>query len=184
MKKLTLSLLVAFFALVLASCSSNPTKVTVDNFKSQAKSLVEKPVIIKGVASHICQHSGRKLFLASANGGDELVTVFTNKDMNPFDKKTIGKTYTVKGIVKITQTIDEDYLNKWEDEVNDRINNGETVEEEGHCGTENKAAGIEVAENADNEELAQIKAFRKKLNENNGEPIVFYHIECQSFEIN
>lgn len=186
MKKLALSLLVAFFALALASCSeeaSKPTEVTVENFKSQAKDLVDKEVTITGVAKHICQHSGRKLFLAPENGGDELVTVFTNKDMNPFDKETIGKTYTINGIVKITQTIDEEFLNKWEDEVNDRINNGEAVEEEGHCGTENKAAGIEVAENAENKELAQIKAYRKKLEENNGKPLVFYHIECNSFEI-
>ena len=183
MKKLTLSLLVAFFALVLASCSSNPTEVTVENFKSQAKDLVEKEVTITGVAKHICQHSGRKLFLAPLTESEELVTVFTNNDMQPFDKETIGKTYTVNGIVKITETIDENYLDKWEDEVNEQLMKGETMEEEGHCGTEAKAAGVEVSEKEGNPQLLQIKAYRKKLAENNGEPLVFYHIECNSYEI-
>ncbi len=184
MKKSTLSLLVAFFALFVASCSK-PTNVSVENFKQQASKLVDKEVSITGIATHICSHSSRKLFLTSENGGEELVTVFTNPDMKPFDKETIGKVYTVRGTVKITQTIDEDYLNKWEDEVNEQLMKGETAEE-GHCGTENKAAGIEIDENdeGDNAQLLQIKAFRKKIEKNNGEPIVFYHIECNSFEIN
>ena len=184
MKKLIASLATALLVVFFMASCSKTTEVTVENFKSQAKNLVDKKVTITGVANHICSHSGRKLFLVSPNGGEEMVTVFTNKDMKPFDKETIGKTYTVNGIVKITQVIDEEYLNKWEDEVNDQINAGNAVEEESHCGTENKAAGIEVEEGRDdNPQLLQIKAFRKKLEENNGEPIVFYHIECNSFEI-
>lgn len=183
MKKLFATLAAALFMIAIMVSCGKQSNVTVENFKSQAKELVNKEVTITGVASHICSHSGRKLFLASENGGEDLVTVFTSKDMKPFDKETIGKVYTVKGIVKITQTIDEQYLDNWEKDVMEQIAKGETVEEESHCGTENKAAGIEVDENAENAELAQIKAFRQKIEENNGEPLVFYHIECNNFEI-
>lgn len=182
MKKSTLTLLFAFFALLFASCNK-PANVSVENFKQQAAGLVDKEVTITGVASHICSHSGRKLFLASKDGGEELVTVFTNPDMKPFDKETIGKVYTVRGIVRTTQTIDEEYLNTWEAQVNEQLMKGDVLEEESHCGTENKAAGIETDDNGDNSIMLQIKAFRKKLEENNGKPIVFYHIECYSFEI-
>ena len=182
MKKLLSALAALIVVFVMASCCGNkPTEVTVANFKEQAKNLVDKPVVITGVANHICSHSGRKLFLAEEGNDDVIVMVFTNKDMQPFDKETIGKTYTVNGIVKITQTIDEEYLNKWEDEINEQLAKGE-VEEEGHCGHESKAAGIETNENAENPQLMQIKELRKKIEET-GEPIVTYHIECTSYTI-
>lgn len=183
MKKLLSALAALVVVLVMASCNCNkPTEVTVANFKSQAKSLVDKEVVITGVANHICSHSGRKLFLAEEGNDDEIVMVFTNKDMKPFDKETIGKTYTVNGIVKITQTIDEEYLNKWEDEVNAQLAQGKEVEEEGHCDHESKAAGLDSHSCDENPQLMQIKELRKKIAET-GEPIVTYHIECTSFEI-
>lgn len=182
MKKFLSVLAATLIVLVMASCNCNkPTEVTVANFNTQAKSLVDKEVVITGVANHICSHSGRKLFLAEEGNDKDIVMVFTNPDMKPFDKETIGKTYTVNGIVKITQTIDEDFLNKWEEEVNEQIAKGE-AEAEGHCDHENKAAGIDSQENAENPQLAQIKALRAKIAET-GEPIVTYHIECNSFEI-
>ena len=167
----------AFFS----SCSNN--SVSINDFATKAKDLVGQEVTIKGVAQHICSHSGRKLFLSATEGGETLVTVFTNPDMKPFDKETIGKAYTVKGIVKITNTIDEGYLQEWERQVNASIAKGEAQEAEGHCGTENKEAGIEVDNNIENPELAQINAFRKKIEENNGQPLVFYHVECNSVEV-
>ena len=176
----------------MASCSKTTT-VTVENFKQQAAKLVNKEVVITGVANHICSHSGRKLFLVSENGGDEMVTVFSSPDMKPFDKETIGKTYTVKGIVKITQTIDIDYLNAWENEVLEKMKDAVAVdaelvealiEDESHCDTEAKAAGIVINESDEQKDLAQIKAFRNKIMENDGKPLVYYHIECNSFEIN
>ena len=182
MKKLLSAFSALFMVFVITSCCKTTT-ITVENFKQEAPKFVDKEVTITGVANHICSHSGRKLFLVSENGGDDMVTVFTNPDMKPFDRETIGKTYTVKGIVKITQTIDNEYLDKWEEEVLAQITEGMPQEEESHCGTENKAAGIEVDENAENPQIAQIKAFRNKIAENNGEPLVFYHIECNSFEI-
>ncbi len=186
MKKVLSSLAALIVVLVMASCCGNkPAEVTVANFKAQAKQYVDKEVVITGVANHICSHSGRKLFLAEEGNDDEIVMVFTNPDMKPFDKETIGKTYTVNGIVKITQTIDNEYLDNWEKEVKEQIAAGEAEEE--HCDHEAKAAGIEKAgcdkeAAAENPQIAKIKALREKIAET-GEPIVTYHIECTSFEI-
>ncbi len=182
MRKLLLSVAAAVMALFMMSCGAKVNEVSVDDFGSKAKDMVGQEVSIKGVANHICSHSGRKLFLVSPEGGDAMVTVFTNPEMKPFDKETIGKTYTVNGTVKITQTIDSEYLDEWEAEVMKAIEEGQVPEEE-HCGTEAKAAGLEVDEQAENQELAQIKQLRARIEANNGEPIHFYHVECNSFTI-
>ena len=181
MKKVLLSLSTLLIAVFMIACGSKSTTITVESFKDQAPSLVDKQVTITGVAKHICQHSGRKLFLAESEDGETMVKVFTGKDMDPFDKTTIGKTYTVNGIVKISQTIDNAYLDDWEKEVKESIEKGEVEEE--HCGTESKANGIEADVNTENPQLAQIAAMRKKIAENGGNPLVFYHIECTSYEM-
>ena len=180
MKRLLLSTVAAVMALFMMSCGAKVNEVSIKDFSAKAKDFVGQEISIKGVANHICSHSGRKLFLVSPEGGDAMVTVFTNPEMKPFDKETIGKTYTVNGTVKITQTIDNEYLDEWEAEVMKAIEEGIVAEEE-HCGTEAKAAGLEVDEQAENQELAQINQLREKIKANNGEPIHFYHVECNSF---
>ncbi|MCQ2318192.1 MAG: hypothetical protein MJZ90_04650 [Bacteroidales bacterium] len=182
MKKLLLSAAAAIMALFMMSCGTKTNELSINDFGSKAKDFVGQEVCVKGVANHICSHSGRKLFLVSPDGGDAMVTVFTNPEMKPFDRETIGKTYTVNGVVKITQTIDNEYLDAWEAEVLKAIEEGQMPEEE-HCGTEAKAAGLEVDEQAENQELAQIKQLRARIEANNGEPIHFYHVECNSFVI-
>lgn len=182
MRKLFLTITAAIMTLFMVSCGTKTAEVSVDDFGAKAKELVGKQVVIKGVATHICSHSGRKLFLVSPDGGDAMVTVFTSPEMKPFDKETIGKTYTVTGTVKITQTIDNAYLDAWEAEVMKAIEAGEVAEEQ-HCGTEAKAAGLEVEENAENQELSQIKQLRAKIEANGGEPLYFYHVECSDFQI-
>lgn len=169
--------------LFMISCGG-PTanEVSVKDFGAKAKGLVGQEVSIKGVANHICNVSGRKLFLVSPEGDDAMVTVMTAPEMKPFDKETVGKNYTVNGTVKITQTIDNAYLDAWEAEVMKAIEEGKVAEEE-HCGTEAKAAGLEVDEQAENQELSQIKQLRAKIEANGGEPLCFYHIECNSFTI-
>ncbi|MCQ2317128.1 MAG: hypothetical protein MJZ85_10715 [Bacteroidales bacterium] len=183
MKKLLLSAVAAVMALFMMSCGGpKVNELSIKDFSAKAKDFVGQEVSIKGVANHICSHSGRKLFLVSPDGGDAMVTVFTNPEMTPFDRETIGKTYTVNGVVKITQTIDAAYLDAWEAEVLKAIEEGQMPEEE-HCGTEAKAAGLEVDEQAENQELAQIKQLRARIEANNGEPIHFYHVECNDFNI-
>jgi len=183
MKKFLLSITTAVMALFMMSCCGPKTnEVSVNDFGAKAKELVDQEITITGVANHICSHSGRKLFLVSPENEDVMVTVMTNPEMAPFDKETIGKTYTVKGIVKITQTIDNAYLDEWEAEVLNAIEEG-VVAEEQHCDTEAKAAGLEVNNVDENPQLAQIKQLRERIAANNGEPLYFYHIECNSYVV-
>ena len=100
--------------------------------------------------------------------------------MEPFDRTTTGKTYKVTGKVAITVTIDDAYLNEWEQEVRESgLKEGTHI-----CETEQQAAGIDLKENLDeNPQMQQIKAYREKIAQNGGKPIVQYHIECSEFEV-
>ncbi len=173
-------LLLIVAALMASCCGPKTTELTVEDFNGKAAEYVEKPVTITGVAKHICANSGTKLFLGSPEGGDAMVTVFTGEGMEPFDRTTVGKTYTVNGIVKVTVTIDDAYLDEWEREV---VENG--IREGDHiCETEQQAAGVEIDENEENPQLKQIETYREKIVANGGNPIIQYHVECQSFDIN
>ncbi len=175
MKKI---LLFAFAVLFMTSCNKT-TVVSVEEFATKAGDLVDQTVIVEGVAKHICSNSGRKLFL-STPGKEQLVTVFTGEGMDPFDRTTTGKTYKVTGKVAITVTIDEAYLNEWEQEVRESgLKEGTHI-----CETEQQAAGIDLKENLDeNPQMQQIKAYREKIAQNGGKPIVQYHVECSEFEV-
>ena len=175
MKKI---LLFAFAVLFMTSCNKT-TVVSVEEFATKAGDLVDQTIIVEGVAKHICSNSGRKLFL-STPGKEQLVTVFTGEGMDPFDRTTTGKTYKVTGKVAITVTIDEAYLNEWEQEVRESgLKEGTHI-----CETEQQAAGIDLKENLDeNPQMQQIKAYREKIAQNGGKPIVQYHVECSEFEV-
>ncbi|MDD4848918.1 MAG: hypothetical protein PHR53_09200 [Bacteroidales bacterium] len=171
-----------FLAIVIAcmvSCKNVETPVVnVEEFAQNAATFVDQTVSIKGIAKHICHNSGRKLFLGTENS-EEMVTVMANDPMPIFDVATEGKIYEVEGVVKVSQVIDTTYLNKWEQDI---IENG--VKSDGHvCSTEQKAEGIEIAENDENPELTRINAFREQIKANNGEPLTFYQIDCTSFKI-
>ena len=175
MKKI---LLFAFAVLFMTSCNKT-TVVSVEEFATKAGDLVDQTIIVEGVAKHICSNSGRKLFL-STPGKEQLVTVFTGEGMEPFDRTTTGKTYKVTGKVAITVTIDDAYLNEWEQEVRESgLKEGTHI-----CETEQQAAGIDLKENLDeNPQMQQIKAYREKIAQNGGKPIVQYHVECCEYEI-
>ena len=171
-------LLFAFALLFITSCNKTNV-VSVEEFATKAGDLVDQTIIVEGVAKHICSNSGRKLFL-STPGKEQLVTVFTGEGMEPFDRTTTGKTYKVTGKVAITVTIDDAYLNEWEQEVRESgLKEGTHI-----CETEQQAAGIDLKENLDeNPQMQQIKAYREKIAQNGGKPIVQYHVECSSFEV-
>lgn len=177
MKKfLSLIMLIACFA----SCSSDKApEVKLDEFTQKAPELVDQTITVTGIAKHICHNSGRKIFLTPNLESDVVVNVTAGETIDRFDIESQGKTYKITGVVKVASVIDEAYLDQWEKEV---IEQG--VQEGTHiCATEQQAEGIEIANNEENPQMARIKSYRAKIEENNGEPLIFYHIVCNTFEI-
>lgn len=185
--------LIAIIAVLFAACGSKQTVLTVEEFTTQAPELLDQTVTVKGVAKHICQNSGRKVFLASTADSEQTVTVFTGENMNPFDKTTVGKTYTMTGVVKVLTVIDEEYLNNWESQVRTQIAGG--TGNDHHCSMENGVSEEgTTAENTtteavpdsltlNNPQLKQIEEMRNKIAAQDGKPITMYKIECTSFTV-
>jgi len=90
----------AIAALMLVACQPKQAVVTAGEFSEKAPSLVDQTIILKGTAVHVCQRSGMKLFLADSPEADNIVNVMAQEGQNKFDPETIGKQYTVKGIVR------------------------------------------------------------------------------------
>ena len=182
-----------FYVLVavacLAACNNQPKiqEVAIGDFNKKAPELLDQTVNIKGVANHICHTSFRKLFVGDENS-TEMVTVMAGEGMDNFDVAMEGKKVVVEGIVKVANTIDNAYLDEWEKEI---LESGE-MEGEHTCVTEQKAedAAVGQAENAEtdtivpeNPQLERIKAFRQKIEENGGNPLVFYNMVATSVKV-
>lgn len=174
-------ILLAVMAIAMVSCQSKKNEVKVDEFANRAPEFVDQTISIEGVAQHVCATSGRKLFLGSETS-DESVIVMAGADIDKFDANTIGETYSVEGIVREMVRIDEAYLDEWEKQV---IEMG--VQEGTHiCSSEQKALGIdnpEEIELADNPQMKQIVAYREQIAANNGQPLIFYCVECVKYSL-
>lgn len=170
----------------LAACNNQPKvqEIAVSDFNKKAPELLDKTVTLKGVAKHICHTSFRKLFVGTENS-DEMVTVMAGDDMKDFDLEMEGKNVIVEGIVKVANTIDNAYLDEWEKEI---MESGE-MEGEHTCVTEQKAADAAVGQAEtdtivpENPQLVRIKAYRQKIEENGGNPLVFYNIVGTSVKV-
>ncbi len=170
----------------LAACNNQPKiqEVAVTDFNGKASTLLDQTITIKGTAKHICHTSFRKLFVG-AEGTDEMITVMAGEDMENFDLALEGKNVIVEGIVKVANTIDNAYLDEWEKEIMD---SGE-MEGEHTCVTEQQAEDAAVGQTEtdtiipENPQLARIKAFRQKIEENGGNPLVFYNIMATSVKV-
>ena len=172
---------------VLAACNNQPKiqEIAVGDFNKKAPELLDQTITIKGIANHICHTSFRKLFVGSLDS-EEMVTVMAGENMKDFDLDMEGKNVVVEGIVKIASTIDNAYLDEWEKEI---MESGE-MEGEHTCVTEQKAADAAVgqAEATDtivpeNPQLKRINAYRQKIEENGGNPLVFYNIVGTSVKV-
>lgn len=181
MKKI---LLLTFAIICMIACNRpQPIEMNVEDFNLKAPELLDTLVSFKGIAKHICQNSGRKVFLGPLEGDAEPVTVLINEEMCPFDKNTIGKIYTVKGYVRLTNVFDYEYLDKLTHEI---AENG--LEEDSHiCATELQAAGVDIEKDSanieENPKMKQIQALREAIDKNGGKPIINYHLECISYSL-
>ncbi|MCT4615847.1 MAG: hypothetical protein N4A49_13355 [Marinifilaceae bacterium] len=145
------NLCIIFAAFALLSCNSAKKKSTNDNNNSQevsqtikkagitpiadlfgkSEAFLGKEVKIEGKASHVCQHSGKKLFLENAD--KSLSVQIVRKDELKFENELISKKLVVTGIVKGNK-ISKEEIAKWEAKLKEEA---KKEEEEGHCDTEN-----------------------------------------------
>lgn len=180
MKNLFFVLIVALIAISFTGCKNNAKladegltnlTVTVDSFLASPETWAGKEVVITGTVSHVCKHSGKKLFLFSA---DPKKTVKVNAGGNyaTFDLKYEGTDVEITGTVVEDEKIDANYLNEWEAEIKAEVGD----KDQKTCDAESSAiAGQAKTDSAACEKVAdpyaKVKEFRTKL-EKSGKPYI------------
>lgn len=175
-----LFILIVVAAFVTGSCKNSSNSktadaqnltLTVDSFLVTPEAWAGKEVVIAGTVSHVCKHSGKKLFLF---GADPAKTVKINAGGNyaTFDIKYEGTDVEITGTVVEDEKIDANYLNEWEAEIKAQIGD----KDQKTCNAESSAiagqakADSTAAEKAD-DPYAKVNEFRSKL-EKSGKPYI------------
>jgi hypothetical protein len=171
-------------AMMLASCGSSPeqaktevvevVKISVDDFWNNPGTFVGQEVMIEGVVLHVCQHGGKRMFIAGSDP-DERLQIRPGDDMQPFSVKMEGSFLEIRGIVDELR-IDEPYLVSWENELiadnpdsELKIHRGEEGHEHHH-------------DDEDHEyEWRQIKRYRELIAESGDDHLSFYSVIAGSF---
>lgn len=176
--------LMAIVAVLFASCGSTPEKpkaeaeaieileITVDDFWATPDEFVGKELAVKGVVVHVCQHGGKRMFIAGANPDDRL-QVKAGDEIAAFAVELEGSSVEVKGILDELR-IDEAYLQNWENEL---LAENPESELKIHRGEE----GHEHGEEDPQYEFDQIKNYREQLAETEDDHLSFYSLIANSF---
>lgn len=166
------------------SADSTKTAITVDSFLLTPEAWAGKDIVIAGTVSHICKHSGKKLFLFGANP-EMTVKINAGDNMSTFDIKYEGNDVEISGTVIEDEKIDANYLNEWEAEIKASIDD----KDQKVCNEENKAITGQTSKTAKKDTTvvedpyASVKEFRKKLEESGKTYISIYAIDCKALKV-
>jgi hypothetical protein len=169
-----------FLTVALVSCNMGTKEeatnandtilITVATFDTSAHNYVDRPVWIEGTVTHTCKHGGKRMFLADGNDS-LLVEVTTGPDIVMFDEALIGSRLKVLGILKELR-IDDKYLNEWEAELKQPVENHDAGVHTGEKGHEDQPADAK---------FEQINNYRQQLKDLNTDHLSFYSVEAISF---
>ncbi len=166
--------------------SADSTKVsnvlTVDSFLVAPEKWAGKEVVITGTVSHVCKHSGKKLFLFTANS-EKTVKINAGGSFSTFDIKYEGADVEITGTVIEDEKIDANVLNEMEADIKKMI----ADKNQEACNAENKAISGQTNNKVNTKEItedpfAEIKNLRKKLEESGKTYIPIYGINCKTLK--
>ncbi len=189
MKKIFFLSVIGAIIILLYSTGCNNNKqvvsnvLTVDSFLVSPEKWAGKDVIISGTVSHVCRHSGKKLFLFGADA-EKTVKINAGGEVAAFDVKYEGTDVEITGTVIEDEKIDANYLNEWEAEITKSVED----KDQKVCTEENKAISGQTSDKTANmdtvieDPYAGVKEFRKKLAESGKTYISIYAIECKTIK--
>ena len=187
MKKLFFLLVIGAFVFAFNSgCNNNKqsesTVLSVDSFLVSPEKWAGKDVNITGTVSHVCRHSGKKLFLFGADP-EKTVKINAGGEVSAFDLKYEGLDVEITGTVVEDEKIDANYLNEWEAEIKAKIGDKDLKV----CDADNKAISVQnedkaAAKDTVEDPYASVKEFRKKLEESGKTYISIYAINCKTMK--
>lgn len=154
-----------------AVADSTNLSLTVDSFLASPEAWAGKEIVIAGTVSHVCKHSGKKLFLFGADP-EKTIKINAGGNFATFDIKYEGSDIEITGNVVEDEKIDANYLNEWEAEIKEMVGD----KDQKVCNAENSAiagqTGIDSTSAEKTEDpYADVKEFRNKL-EKSGKPYI------------
>lgn len=114
-----------FLTIIVVACSNdkadnknnetNEKVYTVEDLMSNDFEYKDGLITVKGLCVHICEHSGKKLFIVGNNPDNKLI-IMSSDEIPVFDKKYEGNTLEISGTLE-EERIDMNYLTEWEKEL-------------------------------------------------------------------
>jgi len=146
----------------------NATEVqNVDAILASPDDYTDKTIRISGLVTHVCKHSGQRLHLSSTDS-DKKIRVEATGDISNFQRELEGSNILVQGEFK-KQVINEEYLVKWESELE-----GAKIHSDGEH-DEHEEEGETKAQKS------QIEQLRQRLAETENGEIVSYWIDGKEY---
>jgi hypothetical protein len=153
---------------------------TVDSFLAAPEKWAFNSITITGTVSHVCRHSGKKLFLLGTDA-NSTVKVNAGAEVSGFDVALEGSDVEITGNVVEDSRIDEKYLNDWENEIKTAVDDGSikvcTADGKALTG-QGKKTDVKADSTAVADPYADLKVMRKKLAESGKTYIAVYSIDC------
>ncbi|MEG1616252.1 MAG: hypothetical protein RR202_09120 [Bacteroidales bacterium] len=184
--------IVALVATLFSSCTGKSDKsqtapeaevivYNIDDLLEKSDSLKGQTVQLEGVCTHVCERSGKKLFLMGSDE-DHTIRVEANGEIGTFNPESVNNIVLVKGKL-VEERIDEAYLADWEAQLAADTAEKHGNEGEGGCSTEKKARG----EGETNTTDERITEFRNRIADREAKEgknyLSFYHVVADSYEV-
>lgn len=178
-------LLIVVILCSVFTISANPAssdvakKVLLENLLKDGDSFIGQKVDVSGMVSHICAHTGMKLFFKVPNS-KQTFRVNSTKELGKFSRLCNNHNVQIIGTV-VEMRIDNLYLDNWEKEL---IKSNAEGEGDGETGCQAEKTSFAEKNQSG---VARIKAFRtriearKKMNGKNY--LSFYTITAESYKI-
>ena len=135
--------------------------VCVEDLLAKAETQVDKEVVLKGVITHTCKHSGRRCFVV---GKDQKTTIRVEAKGNigGFNRELIGSEVAIKGTLRENR-LTKEYIDQMEEELNDKQGK----------------ADAETCET----EMKNIQGMRDWMKQNNKDFYSLYYIDGLEYEV-
>ena len=178
---------VVFVLLVLAACGGNQGAEPQAGQEMQAEALpslvpqdlldnpeqyVGQIVTLTGTVQHVCEVTGKRMFLSGPDNPDKTFKVTAGRDIGEFPIELNGSDVTARGEVKV-QKIDQAYLDNWETELSTGVK-----PEAAHQGHGSEGEDHESEEEGARSQLANM---REALAKSGKDQLLFYSLEATEY---
>ena len=148
---------------------------TLQELMATPENFVNKELQLEGLVTHVCSHSGKRMFVQNQEG-DMKLKITTNEDMAAFDKALEGSNVQVVGVFK-EERIDEANVDQMEKELREGQEVEATHDHSHGDGHEHATEDEELQTKLDN-----LNAMREEIKSNEKGYISEYWMVCKEYK--